>query len=263
MTSVFDLVAFTARLFHPSDHDTLAPAGARDFMVQASPHALIHVRLHRRPSSRVTIVLFHGNGEVVADYDGFVRWYADAGCDLCVVEYRGYGRCDGMPSLRACLSDAKAVVREMQGELRRDGLPLIVMGRSLGSFCALEVAASGERVLDGLIIESGIGDLDGFVRRRGFDPDRDVTEADRDDFCPLRKAAKVRVPTLVLHGADDDLVPADNARALHDAIGADDKSLAYVPERGHNDIFLGQAYWPSLSAFAAKIQGEVASGGDP
>jgi len=263
MTSVFDLIAFSARLFHPSDHDTLAPPGARDLMVPVDPGAAIHVRIHQHAGAAATIVLFHGNGEVVADYDGFVRWYRDAGANLAVVEYRGYGRCDGMPSLRACLRDAMLVLRALRAELGENRIPLVVMGRSLGSFCALEIASSGEPLLDALVIESGIGDLDGFVRRRGYDPATDVTEQDREDFCPLRKARKVRVPTLVLHGECDDLVNPENARMVYEACGSTDKQLMFVPDRGHNDIFLGQPYWPSLSAFVRKLAGSVARAPDP
>ncbi len=254
MTSVFDLIAFSARLFHPSDHDTFAPPGARDLMLPVDPGTVLHVRIHEHVGATSTVLLFHGNGEVVADFDGFVRWYREAGANLAVAEYRGYGRCDGMPSLRACLHDAVHVLRALQPELRRTGVPLAVMGRSLGSFSALEVAASGEPLLDALVIESGIGDLDGFASRRGYDAARDVTEQDREDFCPLRKVRKVVVPTLVLHGAQDDIVDPENARRLYEACGSRDKQLVLVPERGHNDIFLGQPYWPSLAGFLRKLE---------
>jgi len=256
-TSLFDRIAFTARLFHPGDHDTLAPPDARDLMIQVDPACSIHLRLHTSPAAIATILLFHGNGEVVADYDGFAAWYRNAGASLAVAEYRGYGRCDGTPFLRTCLHDARAVARALQGTLDRGKRPLIVMGRSLGSFCALEVAARDPLLIDGLVIESGIGDLDTFVARRGFDPGL-VTAQDRIDFCPLQKADRVRAPTLLLHGAADDIVPPDNARLLLQACGAKDKQLVMVPERGHNDVFLGDPYWPTLAGFVRNVTDTVA-----
>jgi alpha-beta hydrolase superfamily lysophospholipase len=133
-----------------------------------------------------------------------------------------------------------------------------VAGRSLGGLCALHVAAAGDPPLDGLVVESAGGDLDAFVRSRGFDPLRDVTDRDRDDFCPLRKAHKTLIPTLIIHGASDTLVDPANAQRIFEASAASDKTLVLVPECGHNDIFLGPQYWSSLSAFVRKLAGRSA-----
>ena len=258
MTSVFDQLAFSARLFHPRDHDTLPPPGARDIMVEVAPSTPIHVRIHETPAARATILLFHGNGEVVADYDGFAPWYRDAGANLAIADFRGYGRCDGMPSLRTCLSDGRTILESLAPKLRSAGLPVIVMGRSLGSFVALDLASTAGASLDGLIVESGIGHLDAFVERRGFDPSRVVTARDREDFCPLGKAERVRVPTLILHGENDDLVRPENAQAIYEACASFDKKLVFIPERGHNDVFLGTPYWPSLDGFVRAVASPAA-----
>ncbi|MCK7530646.1 MAG: hypothetical protein MZV63_06165 [Marinilabiliales bacterium] len=45
------------------------------------------------------MLLFHGNGEIVADYDEIAGAYRELGAALLVVDYRGYGRSGGEPLL--------------------------------------------------------------------------------------------------------------------------------------------------------------------
>jgi len=54
-----------------------------------------------------TVVYFHGNGEVVADYlPDFPEWIARAGYNLFLAEYRGYGMSTGNPALAGMLRGA-------------------------------------------------------------------------------------------------------------------------------------------------------------
>lgn len=104
------------------------------------------------------ILYFHGNGEIASDYDSIASFYTDLGITLFVVDFRGYGLSDGMPSATALIEDAWACVSQLPAVLAEQGVSfgkVYVMGRSLGSAAALEVAdRAGDRIA-GLIIESG------------------------------------------------------------------------------------------------------------
>ena len=102
------------------------------------------------------VPLLHGNGEVVSDHDGIDRLYREIGLDLFVAEFRGYGKSGGRASMAALVGDAMPALEYAAAlQEERGGGPLFVMGRSMGTQPALEVAArAGDRVR-GLIIESG------------------------------------------------------------------------------------------------------------
>ena len=165
--------------------------------------ASLHVRIHRAAGARSTVLLFQGNGEVVADYDDSAGLYARAGVALAVMDYRGYGASSGTPTLRSALTTARLVleaVRRWLGErglAGSDGAPsrLVVMGRSLGSACAAELYGARPNEVAGFILESGSSDLAALVRRRGLvvpndlSPDaHDVASSSvgRDGLAPLR-----------------------------------------------------------------------------
>ena len=165
--------------------------------------ASLHVRIHRAAGARSTVLLFQGNGEVVADYDDSAGLYARAGVALAVMDYRGYGASSGTPTLRSALTTARLVleaVRRWLGErglAGSDGAPsrLVVMGRSLGSACAAELYGARPNEVAGFILESGSSDLAALLRRRGLvvpndlSPDaHDVASSSvgRDGLAPLR-----------------------------------------------------------------------------
>jgi alpha-beta hydrolase superfamily lysophospholipase len=242
VTSVFDGAEFNGRLFYPRRDKSAPPAGAVERFVDV-PGARLHLREHAAVAARATIVLFHGNGEVVADYDEAAPQFASAGAALAVVDYRGYGSSTGTPTLRNLIDDAPAVVAALGGR------PVIVMGRSLGSAAAAELYRAPPTGVRGFIWESGFVDLDALVERRGYEAVTRPSEDERRVFDPIPKLRVGRSPLLVIHGADDDLIVPREAQEAFDAAGTPTKTLVFVPDRGHNDVSDSPMYWEAIEAF--------------
>lgn len=240
MISLFDLEDFNRRLFFPRRDTSAPPDGASDRFVSV-PGARLHLRKYAAIDGRLTILLFHGNGEVVADYDGAAQLFAASGAALAVVDYRGYGQSQGEPTLRNLIEDSPKVV-ETLGERS-----VVVMGRSLGSVAAAELYRDPPPGVLGFIWESGFVDLDALVRRRGIG--MQLTDEERRAFDPIPKLRIGRSPLLVIHGADDELIDPIEGEAAFDAAGTATKELVRVPGRGHNDLNAEPVYWRAIAAF--------------
>jgi pimeloyl-ACP methyl ester carboxylesterase len=245
MTSIFDRDEFNHTLFYPRGDTTAAPEGAVDLMIEVEAGVRVHVRHHQR-DARCTLLLFHGNGEVVADYDEAAERFAEAGAALAVADYRGYGASEGEPTLRYAIADARPIAAAFSGKL-------VVMGRSLGAAAAHELYADPPANLRGVVLESAFSDLLGLVRRRGLEPPRTWSPADLATFDPATKLARGKLPLLVLHGAEDDLVVPAEAKASLAAAGTDDKRLLLIPGHGHNDVSLEPSYWRALASFVQRV----------
>ena len=250
MPSLADDPRFSANAFFPRRDSSPKPPNAIDLMLAVDDETRVHARIHDAPSAIATLVLFHGNGEVVADYDALARSYEDAGAKLVVVDYRGYGRSDGRPNVRTTIEDAPRVISALKPHL--DALPVIVMGRSLGSMCAAELMREAPLSIAGFVLESGFTDVLAFARRRGIVLDT-MEDDDRALLCPLAKIARSRAPLLVLHGEDDTLIVPNEGRAAFAASTASDKTLVIVPGRGHNDLSFHPVYWGALASFVARV----------
>jgi pimeloyl-ACP methyl ester carboxylesterase len=130
VTTIFDMAEFNERLFFPRSDASAPPKGAVDRMIAAAEDGVaIHLRAYPAgENAKTTILFFHGNGEVVADYDSSVGMFERAGARLIVSDYRGYGKSTGTPTLRAAIDDAWKVLDAIRPDV--GGGKLVVMGRS-------------------------------------------------------------------------------------------------------------------------------------
>lgn len=240
--SLLDHPSILSSLFYPraSPAGAAPPASAQDLRIPAADAGVVlGARLYLAPAACTspTVLFFHGNGEIADDYDGIEPLYTRRGVNLLVVDYRGYGRSTGRATCSAMMRDCHPVidfVTSWRAEHGHDG-PLIVMGRSLGSASALEVAAHDPDRVAGLIIESGFATTLSRLRFRGIDPARLGIE-ERDGFGNLDKIRSCRQPTLVIHGDRDRIIDCSEGRALYEASPAEQKRMLVIPGADHNDL---------------------------
>jgi len=251
--ALLDRLGADAQIFYPRDDWNPPPPGARDELVSVTSGVRVACRFHPLDPARPSLLFFHGNGEVASDYDGLIALYRQARINLWVADYRGYGASEGRPSFAALVADAHPVLDRFHAALDEWGFggQRFVMGRSLGTHPALELAARRAERLQGLVIESGAANLARLVRRLA--PSAPVAETDALIARHKAKVESIRLPTLIIHGADDELVPVQTALELYDALSTERKELVIIPNAGHNDLlWLGaEQYMTALGHFVA------------
>jgi pimeloyl-ACP methyl ester carboxylesterase len=220
------------------------------------PSVVIGCRFYLEGPDAPCILYFHGNGETVADHDTIGPRYNEVGINLLVTDYRGYGWSSGKPSVTAMFADGEILLQETRKWMAENGYtgPLFLMGRSLGSACAIDLAAKYSDEIKGLIIESGFADTLPLARSLGIDV-LDFTE--EECFNNNAKIALVSKPTFILHGARDEMIPAAEAEKLQSFCGAKSKEFQVVPGADHNSIITvaGRLYFQAIKQFIDKITG--------
>jgi pimeloyl-ACP methyl ester carboxylesterase len=217
----------------------------------------IGARFHLTAHSAVSILFFHGNGEIVDDYDDLGPFYNRLGINFLAVDYRGYGNSTGKPTTSAMLADCHVIFTFVTDWLREKGYTgaLIVMGRSLGSASALELTSHYPEQIAGLIIESGFAYTGPLLRLIGID-----TEAlgfkESQGIQNLERIKAFSKPTLIIHAELDHIIPFSDGQVLYDTSPAVDKRLLKIPQANHNNIFaVGlQQYLDAVKTFADKFQ---------
>ena len=266
MASIIDHTLINQFLFYPR------PLAKDDF--PELPHGSLHTFAagggdkisaywYRPLPAAPTLLFFHGNGEVITDYlYDFHRGVEAIGANLAVVDYRGYGLSQGRPSLSAILEDGRAAWSYFTGELGLKPKDVVVMGRSLGSIPALEIASGPGRDCRGVIIESGIAGFARWIERlapmmngMGFDL-KGLKQALDQDLNHEAKVKKISRPLLILHTEGDLIVPSWNARDLYQWSDQSRATLKIFPLGDHNTIFFINAaeYFQTIGDFIAKLR---------
>jgi hypothetical protein len=241
----------TQRYFFPRRERIASP-----FFVDCGDARLACYREERDPAAQ-TLIHFHGNGEVVADYlPDFAELFLGMGVNVFFAEYRGYGGSTGWPSLLSLLTDAAEIVRALGLAPER----LVVFGRSLGSLPAIELAARYPDI-GGLILESGIADpLERVLVRASPEElglSREALEAEVKRYLDHeRKLGGYKGPLLVLHAERDGLIDASHARRNFGWAAGEEKELRLLPRGDHNSIFSENlaGYIEALRGFLARCR---------
>jgi len=186
-----------------------------------------------------TILLFHGNGEIAADYDFIGPMYQKLGINLLVADYRGYGLSSGTPSFTTMIADSHAIYQQVRNYLLTNIYigPVSIMGRSLGSASAIEISIHYQSQIHSLIIESGFAYTYALLKRLGI-PNYLLPIKYEDRVSPLSQIKEVKIPALVIHGEQDNIIPIKDGKALFQALSSVDKKLLLIPNAGHNDLLL-------------------------
>ncbi|MHA7125893.1 alpha/beta hydrolase [Janibacter indicus] len=187
------------------------------------------------PAGGRTIVYFHGNGSDLASISPLAGLFARHGLGFAAVEYPGYGPAAGRPHQEAILAAARDGLAHLSLRAERT----VLVGESLGSSVAAHLAAEG-LLHDGgasqgsgrLVLVSPFTSMTAMVQRvvrvfpRQLVPDRWETDA---------LLERIDVPTLLVHGERDDLVPLVMSEQL--ARGISSSQRVVVPGRTHNDLW--------------------------
>ena len=240
-TEQMDRPEILYRLFFPRREyakDTESPK-AMNYLIKVEEDISIGCRFYPAGVAAPNILYFHGNGETAPDYDYVAPVYSEKGINLFVADYRGYGMSDGSPTCSSMIKDAHPVFHGFVAFLKEQGFTgdIFVMGRSLGSAPAIELAYRYQQQLKGLIVESGFASArNQFMRLAASGLFKDVENP--IGFGNDLKIKEVTIPTLIIHGEWDEIIPASEGQALFELSGAAGKSALFIPRAGHNDLMM-------------------------
>ncbi|MGE0086528.1 MAG: alpha/beta hydrolase [Desulfococcaceae bacterium] len=255
--SLLDSPEITQCLFHPRSEDLIlyGMSPDRDIFIPVEDNAVIGACFHMSRKEAANILFFHGNGEIVADYHDMGEVYNRMGINFLAADYRGYGRSDGSPCASAMMRDCHTIFEFTCNWLKENAYtgPMIVMGRSLGSASALELADAYREQTDGLIVESGFAFAVPLLRLLGVNVSAIGLEEEQG-FANLEKIRGVDKPVLIIHAERDHIIPFSDGQALYDACGSPDKTLLRIPDADHNTLLHAgfSAYMKALKTLTEK-----------
>lgn len=201
----------------PADHRFNLPTDVHEVGIDV-PGARLHALHLRLPQPDGLVFYLHGNAGNLASWFVNLDFWRGLNVDLFMVDYRGFGKSSGRITSQAqLLADVQAAWQAVAPGYA--GRPVVLAGRSLGTGLAAQLAAAlpaDQRPAQLLLVS----------------PYRSL-QALADAHYPLVPGALLRYPlrtdqalqalaaapgprpaVVLLHGAQDALIPADHSTAL-------------------------------------------------
>jgi uncharacterized protein len=194
-----------------------------------------------------TLVYFHGNAANAANRAPKIAKMTESGFGVLYLNNRGYGGSAGNPTEANNVADAIAAY----DYLRRLGLPpsrIVAFGESLGSGQAVRLAAT--RPVAGVVLEAPLTSTVDVARPVYFWLPLSVLITDQ--YNVERDISAVTAPLLILHGEQDEVIPADMGRRVYRAAN-DPKRIELVRGGGHNNLF-DHGAWERMRDFLLLLQ---------
>jgi hypothetical protein len=237
------------------------------FVPADAPSARAGLTASSRSRRPITLLFFHGNAENIGGSLDLAARARQAGFNLLLIDYRGYGESEGHPSERGIYLDGEAALLDLRSRVGVDPGRIVVWGRSIGAAVAVHLAAGGAEgaapspdrngtpAVAGLILESPFTSVPDLLREGGHFALLALSRFGTYRFDSAARIGRVAAPILVVHGTDDEIAPFDLGRRLYD-LAPGRKMLAAIRGGGHNDLWAlhGDEVWDAVRRFLESLE---------
>lgn len=222
------------------DYFQSSPSNAEIKPVEVDKSVNIYCGFWVNSKDSPSILYFHGNGETVLGHEWIAPLYNRLGINLFVADYRGYSSSDGKPTVSNMLNDAHVILSTFRAMIRDEGFKgsIFLMGRSLGSLPAIELAFHHQDEINGLIVESGSANNLRRLWEHIGATERKLFLKEDNIFLNKVKIRQIHKPTLIIHGQYDQILSATEGYELYQNSSSKDKRLLIIPGADHNDVMV-------------------------
>ncbi len=198
-------------------------------------------------ASRATLLFFHGNAGNISHRLASLKLFHELGLAVLIIDYRGYGRSGGRPSEAGIYRDAEAAWRYLTEQRQIPPRRILLHGRSFGGAVAAYLASQHQAL--GVVLESTFTSAPDLAAE--LYPWLPVRWLIRFDYDTRSRLDAIRMPVLVIHSRQDDLVPYSHGQTLHTAARPPKRFLELNGSHNHGIVSNSSRYRQALDEFIA------------
>lgn len=237
-------------IFYPSREFISSPKQEgiehEEVFINTSDDEKLHGYFFPAPNAKTnkTVIYLHGNAQnVSAWYIAPVEIQKYVPVNFLLIDYRGYGKSTGKPTVEGVIVDAQAMYQYLieKGIKPED---ISIYGRSIGGAIGLELATKVK--LKSIIIQSSFTSLKKIAKELyPFIPDQLISN---NYFNSIELIKKINIPILISHGDKDEIISISHSYKLFEAAN-EPKKLIILKDATHNDIsdYLTNEYYKELN----------------
>jgi len=220
---------------------------------------LLEKKMTLVPSGEIigTLLILHGRTGMKEDYLAVAERFCAVGFRCIIPDLPGHGENKNQfttygvleaPMVLKCFREASEKYIFAQD-------PCMMLGQSMGGAYAVRVAALAESPFQAMVVVSSFDKLETVVNGQTSKLLGDAvgtavsgsvdhvfawkTGVKVSEINTAKKALRIKIPTLVIHGESDQTIPVASGKKLYHSFPSDlKKQWLVVPEAGHNNILI-------------------------
>jgi uncharacterized protein len=190
---------------------------------------------------KATIVYFHGAGGNISRYLQFVRPLINAGYQLYMVDFRGYGKSTGKPTHLNIAKDAAIIFDSALHMKEIANTKIVVYGTSIGSQIATKIAAENKQKITALVLDGTIASFTDIAADSSPEQQREMIRGFLKSPYSAKESIKQidNIPVLFIHSKEDKDVPISEGELVFQNAPTPKKEM-WIYTGGH--IMAGKLY---------------------
>ncbi len=237
------LLLFPERL--PADFKFAFEQPLEELQVTTADKKHLSAILFKADSTKGLVFYLHGNAGSLRSWGEVAGIYTSLGYDVCMMDYRGFGKSEGsISSQQQFLSDVQLVYDSMKQ--RYPEQEAVVLGYSLGTGAAAWLASVNHPRL--LVLQAPYYSLtDAMHHTLPFVPGFILKYK-----LPVNEyLARCNMPVTIFHGTEDEVIYYGSSLKLRDGFKSGD-SLITLEGQGHDDISFNPVYLAVMREILSK-----------
>ncbi|KAN0122935.1 BEM46 family protein-like protein [Hyaloscypha variabilis] len=215
-----------------------------------------YIRAPKARAQKLTILMFHGNAGNIGHRVPIARMFMQRmGCNVFMLEYRGYGLSTGSPDESGLMIDAQTAFDYLRKRAETRDNDIVIFGQSLGGAVSIQLVAKNQNDprLIGLVLENT------FLSMRKLIPSIIPPAKYLTLLCHQVWASDTylpsitEVPILFLSGLNDEIVPPSHMRRLYEICQSPTKIWKPLPGGDHNSSVVEDGYFESIEDFVGNL----------
>jgi len=211
-----------------------------------------YLRANKLHARNVTILMFHGNAGNIGYRVPIAKILEDDfGCNVLMLQYRGYGHSTGTPDEKGLMIDAQTGLDYIRQRSELRGTRIVLYGQSLGGAVSIALAARNQEAGDikGIILENTFLSIKKLIPS-ALPPAKYLTFLCHQIWPSEETLPKITdIPILFLAGEQDEIVPPSHMSRLYDICRSKHKIWKSFPKGTHNDTVAEPEYFMHIEVF--------------
>ena len=226
-------------LFFPEklakNHRFRFDAAFEELNIKTTDGHQLNAVLFKADSSKGLIIYLHGNAGSIDSWGEVAKTYTDLHYDVCLYDYRGYGKSEGkITSEKQLYLDAQAVYHQMKKQYKEDSI--IVLGYSIGTGMATYLAANNQPQM--LILQAPYYSMIDLAKKKFPIAPSFLLKYKLQNNLRIKEC---KMPVLIFHGTEDEVIYYESSKKLQTLFKKEDRLISLEGET-HNGITANTEY---------------------
>ncbi|MFC6269137.1 alpha/beta hydrolase [Frigoriflavimonas asaccharolytica] len=186
-----------------------------DFKIPVDTETITGIFIKPKTTAKATILFFHGSGGNVSSYMFMTKPLVEAGYQVLMVDFRGYGKSTGIPTHQNIAKDGQKFLDYSLNLEEVKNKPVILYGASMGSEVATHLAKNNSMKITALVLDGCISSFNDVAII--FAPQYEsYINAIAFPYAAKEDIKTVTIPKLFIHSDGDKTIPISQGKVVFD-----------------------------------------------